>query len=192
MENSKPSPEERFHANVIGLGELLFDIVKEVNSKGYNIMTPKAIEVAVRVLERLPHTSIINTFIKKSHEKEIKEFKDHWWEKIRDRERNFFLQNAGTIFSDLPINQVNAFSEIFSLKDAEGHFVVSKEDEEEIWEYFESLVKIAIKYIHEKRHPILIRSASEETRRYKVSLFDFVDVGEHAKAWGIDLEFYEE
>jgi len=132
MENSsKPSPEERFHANVIGLGELLFDIVKEVNSKGYNIMTPKAIEVAVRVLERLPHTSIINTFIKKSHEKEIKEFKDHWWEKIRDRERTFFLQNAGTIFSDLPINQVNAFSEIFSLKDAEGHFVVSKEDEEE-------------------------------------------------------------
>jgi len=188
----KPSPEERFHANVIGLGELLFDIVKEVNGKGYDILTPKAIEVAVRVLERLPHTSIINTFIKKSHETEIKEFKDHWWEKIRGRERTFFLQNAGKIFSDLPMNQVNAFSKIFSLKDAEGNFVVSKEDEEEIWEYFESLVKIAIKYIHEKRHPILIRRASEETRRYEFSLFDFVDIGEHAKAWEIDLKFYEE
>lgn len=192
----KPSPEERFHANVVGLGELLYDIVKEVNGKGYEIVTPSMIELTVRVLEKLDHVTVIHTFISKSYEGErIAEFKDHCWEKIRGRDRTFFLQNAGKIFSDLPMvptNSVNAFSKMFSLKDAEGNFVVSKEDEEEIWEYFESLVKIAIKYIHEKRHPVLIHRESEEIRRYENRAFENIDIVRHARSWGIDLEFYED
>jgi len=193
MEKSgSPSPEERFHTNVVGLGELLYDIVREVNNKGYQIITPQVIELAVRVLEKLDHTTVIHTFINKSHEKEGNtDLKEHCWEKIRVRDRTFFLQNAGKIFSDLPMSRVNAFSQMFSLKDTDGNFVVSKEDEEEIWEYFESLVKIAIKYIHEKRQPILIRHESEEIRRYENTFFEEVDLSFHAKSWGIELEFNE-
>jgi len=194
MEKSgKPSPEERFHANVVGLGELLHDIVREVNGKGYEIVTPQVIELAVRVLEKLDHITVIHSFIRKSNEKEKTEgdLKEHCWEKIRVRDRRFFLQNAGKIFSDLPMSKVNAFSHMFSLKDADGNFVVSKEDEEEIWEYFESLVKIAIKYIHEKRQPILIRHESEEIRRYEKRAFEEVDLASHAKFWEIELEFNE-
>ena len=195
MEKSaKPLPEERFHANVVGLGELLHDIVKEVNEKGYEIVNPQVIELAVRVLEKLPPVTVIRTFISKSHEEErerIPGLESHCWEKIRIRDRTFFLQNAGKIFSDLPMSRVNAFSKMFSLKDSEGNFVVSKEDEEEIWEYFESLVKIAINYIHEKRQPILIRHETEEIRRYEQRAFENVDITSHGKAWSMELEFYE-
>ena len=63
-------------------------------------------------------------------------------------------------------------------------------DEDEIWLYFESFVKIAIKYIHGNRKPVMIRTGSEEMRKYQEeSFFGDVDLLSHADKWGVVLEF---
>lgn len=192
-QNTRPPPEERFHANVIGLGELIYDLVRKVNAKGHNLINPELVKLAVCLLGKLDHGAVINTFIHKSNNNargELVPFEHHCWTKIKAHDRSFFLENAGEIFSDLPMNRVDAFSRMFSLVDSDGNPVVPEEDEAEIWDYFESLVKIAIKYIHNRRGPTLIRRGTEEIRRYNSDdFFSKVDIARHAELWNMDLEF---
>lgn len=196
MDSDKPSPEERFHTNLVGLGELIFDLVTEVNAKGHNIINPEVVKLAVCLLYKLDHVTVINTFISGSNKLDKNghpvPFEEHCWTKIKARDRSFFLDNAGVIFHELPCDRIDAFSRMFSITDADGNPVVAKEDENEIWEYFESLVKIAIKYIHFKRQPQLVRRGTEEIRRYKANNFlENVDLSQHAKHWDLTLEFPE-
>jgi len=196
MDSGKPSPEERFHTNLVGLAELIFDLVTEVNAKGYNIIPTKVVELAVHLLYQMDHITVINTFISGSNKPDEKggpvPFEDHCWTKIKARDRRFFLDNVGVIFHGLPSNQINAFSRMFSLTDTDGNPIVAKEDENEIWEYFESLVKITLKYIHSKRQPQLVRRGTEEIRRYKADdFFESVDLAQHTRHWDLTLEFPE-
>ena len=190
-----PSHAERFHANAVGLGELIHDVVKDVNSRGHFVVEPAVVNIAVRILERISSDSVINTFIQKSNtSKDGKPFsiEEHHWTKIRLRDRSFFINNAGEIFSGLPGDRIEAFSKMFGNFDSEGNPVVPSEDEDEIWLYFDSFVKIAIKYIHEHRKPVLIRRGSEETRRYrKEDFFPNVDLLTHAEEWRVNLTFPE-
>ena len=188
-----PSHADRFHTNVIGLGELIHDVVKDVNSRGHFVVEPALVNLAVRILERLPSNSVIDTFIEESNTSKDGSpltIEDHCWTKIKLRDRSFFINNAGEIFSGLPGDRIDAFSKMFGSFDSEGNPVVPSDDEDEIWLYFESFVKIAIKYIHENRKPVLIRRGSEETRKYQdESFFRSVDLRTHADRWGVVLDF---
>jgi len=62
-----PSHADRFHTNVVGLGELIHDVVKDANSRGHFVVEPALVNLAVRILERLPSNSVIDTFIEKSN-----------------------------------------------------------------------------------------------------------------------------
>lgn len=195
-QDSRPPPEERFHHNIIELGQVIHDLVEKVNSKGHKIINPEVVNFAVCILSKLNHVSVIDTFIRKSsydEEGNPVPFKEHCWTKIRARDRKFFLENAGEIFSNLPSNRVDAFGRMFSLKDEDDNPVVPKEDEDEIWEYFESLVRISIKYVHQKRKPKLIRRGTEEIRRYEVStFFSDINIAHHAENWSIELHYTQE
>jgi len=192
-EEPRPPPEERFHANVIGLGELVYDIVKKVNATGNFIINPELVKITICILDKLDHTTIIDTFIHKSTYNKSNEalpFEEHCWTKIHEKDKSFFLENAGEIFGDLQMNRVDAFSRMFGANDEHGNPIVPERDEEEIWEYFKSLVKITIKYIHEKRQPKLLRRGSEEIRRYeKDDFFSDVDIARHADLWKIQFHF---
>lgn len=188
-----PSHEERFKANVVGLGDLILEIVKEVNDKGHFVVEPAVVNLTVRVLERLPSKAIISTFINKSNtaaDGNVFSLEKHCWSKIRSRDRSFFVENAGEIFNGLPVERIDAFSKMFSAVDENGKPIVPEEDEEEIWEYFESFVKISIKYIHENRKPVAIRTGTEELRKYQdESFFADVNLLDHADNWNIALAF---
>lgn len=188
-----PSHAQRFHTNAVGLGELIHDVVKDVNSRGHFVVEPAVVNIAVRILERISSNSVINTFIKKSNTDKCGNpfpLEDHHWTKIRLRDRNFFINNAGEIFSGLPGDRIEAFSKMFGSFDSEGNPVVSSEDEDEIWLYFDSFVKIAIKYIHENRNPVSITKGSEKTNKYlKEDFFPEVDLSSHAASWNINLTF---
>lgn len=193
IDSKRPSHEERFHVNVVGLGHVICDLVKTVTRKGHTVVNPQLVDLAVCLLSKLDCVTVIETFIYKSNENEgedTMQFEDHCWTKIKNRNRSFFIENAGEIFSDLPANRVDAFSRMFSMVDKDGKSMVPEDDENEIWDFFESLVKIAIKYIHSKRKPQLLRRGTEETRRYEDdTFFSKVDLSRHAECWEIDLVF---
>jgi hypothetical protein len=178
---SAPSHEKRFQANVVGLAELLQDIVEEVQRKGYKVIQLELLRLATSLLSKMNPEDLINGFIRYSH---------LHWDKIHERNRDFFIHNAQNVFGDLPFKDINAFKNLFELQDSRGNYVVSKEDENDIWSFFSPLVKICIKYIHSKRQPKLIQGKRGEERIYEGTFMpEIKDLHIHAARWKVVLDF---
>jgi hypothetical protein len=191
-----PSAEDRFHQNVLGLAELIYDIVCDVQEKGFPVVSPPILEFAIGILRGFSSKQVIETFICKANEASVQTteeedcFEDHPFVKIYHQDRDFFLSNTNILFSQLPPDRVRLFGEMFSGKDESGNPIVPEEDEEEVWEYFKSLVRIALKYIHQQRQPILIREAHQEIRKYqRPDVFSDIDLARHATLWELNLPF---
>lgn len=188
MSGQEQVPEEiRFSRNVGGLAEDVHGIVSKFHQQGYPIINPVLIEFASRLIEKLDKETLINGFIKFSHM--------HWGE-IKKRKREFFLDHARGIFAGLPLNNIDAFKMLFELKKEDGSHLVCGDDEETLWLYFESLVKVSIKYIHRKRMPKSYKT--ERGVMFEYTRSDFfnddnikINLEEHAKIWEIHLDFPE-
>lgn len=167
-----PPPEERFCENINGVIETVTFGVQEAQRKGHSIISPLLLSLAGAAIAQYDKRFIIETFINKSHEH---------WDKIRAHNRNFFIENAADIFSDLPLGNVEAFKKLFTLRDGDGKPIAGEEFEDELWSTFESLVKICVNYIHENRE----MDASGE---YAYEFFEHVDLERHAKTWGMNLK----
>lgn len=139
-ERSLPTTVERFFMNVEGLFQLISELVNSAYQSGYKIVSPYLVNFAGFVLFKLDKHFVIRTFIEKSHEH---------WEQIRLKDEDFFLNSAGKVFAGLPMDNVNAFKELFTLNMKNGEKFVSDDDRDAIWEYFESLVRISIHYLQE-------------------------------------------
>jgi len=181
MDTILPPPEERFHQNVIGLSQLVYDLVSNANSRGYKTIHPSTVEFASLLLMGYDKKSLIETFIKHSHKH---------WDQIKRRDENFFDKNCHDIFKGLPMNNVNAFRELFMLKDSNGNHVIKAEDRDAIWDFFESLIKIGINYIHQNRKPsVKTDNDGKKLPVYTQGFFNDVNLEHHASVWGVKRKF---
>lgn len=167
-----PPPEVRFCENINGVIETVSFGVQEAAKKGHNIINPTLLSLAGAAISQYDKRFIIETFINKSHEH---------WDKILGRNRTFFIENAGGIFGDLPLGNVEAFTKLFTLQDRSGGPIAGVEFEDDLWALFQSLVKICINYIHENRE---MNTQGE----YEYEFFEHVDLKHHASHWGMVLK----
>jgi hypothetical protein len=137
---SLPTTVERFFMNVEGLFQLISELVNSAYQSGHKIVSPYLVNFAGFVLFKLDKEYVIKTFIESSNKH---------WEQIRLKDEDFFVSSAGKVFAGLPMDNVNAFKELFLLKMSNGERFVSEDDRDAIWEYFESLVRISIHYLQE-------------------------------------------
>lgn len=180
----EPSSEERFYQTVVELTQLIHDLVSESYDKGYEIVSPGLVQMGGIILSAYNKMKIIQVFIKYSH--------SHW-DEIRNRNESFFDEHSTSIFGDLPLNNVNAFKALFTLRDKNGHHVITKDDRDAVWDFFHTLVKISIKYIHLGRRPVQrIDNKGKPKCIYLAHFFDEVDIETHAKEWKIQLDFKRE
>lgn len=191
----KPPPEERFKNNVIEMMSFCEDILKELIRRGYqDIPSPDLIKFGGGVILKMDDHFIIEGFIVKSL--------SHW-DKIKAKDESFFIDHSTEIFSKVPVEIIKTFVELFRLKDKNGMHVVSKENRDVIWAFFESFVKISINYIHNRRMPILVdkeEKVSKEneperyiivsTPKYKTNYMNStINLRKISEKWGIVLKF---
>jgi|DewCreStandDraft_4_1066084.scaffolds.fasta_scaffold10889_2 hypothetical protein len=176
-----PPPEERFYQNMLGLSHLIYDLVDSAYKKEYRIVKPSLVELATTILSSYPKRKLIENFISYSHEH---------WDEIRERKEKFFEEHAVSIFSDLPLNNVNAFRELFQLQDKNGEPVIKQEDRDAIWDFFQAFVKISIHYIHQNRQPTVVTDPDgNKVPVYTRKFFEEVDLERHANLWGVKRRF---
>lgn len=162
--NQEVPAEERFHTNIVGFGNLAFQLISDANAAGFKTINPKLVELACTIINRYNNIEIIDNFIYFSHPSEIKQYEltknggaqatitlnalsmENHWDKIYVRNENYFIEHANKIFSKLPMNNVNLFKDLFELKDSNGNQVINENDRNLIWDYFDSFVNISIKY----------------------------------------------
>jgi len=135
-----PTTVERFFMNVEGLFQLVSELVNTSYQSGYQIVSPYLVNFAGFVLFKMEKEFVLRSFIDKSHKH---------WNQILVRDEDFFINSAGKVFAGLPLDSVNAFRELFLLKTKSGERMVSEDDRDAMWDYFDSLVRISIHWLQE-------------------------------------------
>ena len=176
-----PSEEERFITNVKCLTELVHELTSMCWDAGHRQINPLLINLAGAYISGLNKTELVETFISHTHE--------ICWEEIRNRNENFFIEHTREIFGKLPVEQgnIDAFKMLFTAKDEHGESVISPDDKIAVWDFFGTLVKICIKYVHRVRECYLFDKEGKMVPRYKYNRFPEIKVREHAKKWDIEL-----
>jgi len=126
-------------------------------------------------LESFDKTKLIEAFITQSYK--------HWY-LILKRDRDYFVKHAESIFSGISAGNISAFSKLFE-KGKDGKLIIEQEDEDCISDYFNSLVKISIRYIHRMRQPVKEKDGSYSYKNK--AAFSFVDLEKEVKDWNMKL-----
>lgn len=195
MATKKSTPQSRFKDNMIDMIEFCRTMVVDLTKRKYSVVNPKLIEIGGAYLkENFDDISLIEGFIFRS----VKH-----WDKIKDRDENFFIQHSNAIFGEkIPIDIIKMFTNLFTMKDNTGKPVLHQDDRDIIWEYFESFVRISIKFVHEKRRPfstekekVVTDPETGETKTIKVVVPEYetkagtsdINLVVLAKRWNVEL-----
>ena len=144
------------------------DIIIESKDNPKTKINPKLINIANTFLKPINSHNLITNFIEKSND---------YWDQIIIHDENFFTEHCQDIFYGLPENHIKDFQQLF--KDN----VIEDEDKDILWEYFKSLVKISIHYIHEQRQPKLV----DGKPAYSKDFFPLIKLKQISKKWGVKL-----
>jgi len=155
----------------------LIDIVYE---HGHEIVSPQLVGFVGPVLQGIDKIELIETFINSTYMPN-----EEFWTQINQRQEVFFYEHANSIFKQLPMNNVNAFKTLMSANDDDGNQIITAEDREVLWDFFGTLIKICIHYVHEGRKPKL----HDGKPRYTKKFFDHISIETHAKTWNVKLNF---
>jgi len=107
-------------------------------------------------LDAFPSDELIETFIEYSFIKDPQGEVTCIWDKIFQRDEKFISKNAGFLFRNMPMVQIDkiaAFQVLFESKDKAGNPVINLADRNSIWDYLNGTVRIVLVYIHEQRNP---------------------------------------
>jgi len=173
--------EERFAKNTTIMAQAVQECIQKLYNAGYKTANPTMIALAVSVISSFDKHYLIQGFIENSHKK--------CWDSIKERDEIYFVANAANIFKYLPLDKVNLFKDLFTTKDVQGISVISQTVKNQLWDIFDAMVKISIKYIHKKRGPYSYVTDTGILTAYSLSFFDDVDIKYHSTKWGVKLEF---
>jgi hypothetical protein len=172
-----PPEEERFAKNAAIMAEAVYESVLILYNAGYKTVDPGMIKLVTAVISGFDKHFLIKGFIENSHEK--------CWDNIRNRSEVFFVEQAADIFKYLPVDKVNLFKDLFTTVDNSGHSVVSQNLKDQLWDLFDVMVKISIKYVHKNRKPY----NDGVKNLYREEFFKDVNIPYHSNAWEVQLEF---
>lgn len=178
--------EERLKIVTLALSDLIYLLVNNMYTQKLTTITPEIIILAKGVIGKLFPHYIADNYIKYSHK---------FWPQIKARNRSFLIDNANKIFGDLPTSHVDAFKLLFSSTklSADGksqEYLVEKKYEDACWAYFESMTKIAIKYVHRKRGPKVTTLPTGGTKHeYTVQHLQDVDLETNRQMFNVTLEW---
>lgn len=182
LHTSEPPHHERFYENLIDFGRLVTELITLCHERGFNVVHPTVLRLGISYVANMDKIKLIENFI---------EYSKHVWEKIISRDETFFSdkENGKKLFVDLP-NVVEHIYVLLILKDKDGTSVITAEDKAAIWNYADSWLKICVKYIHDKRKPVLMSNGKGQyERKYQVRYQADIKLPRFTEHYGVELEW---
>src|SRR5437868_5949819 len=140
---SSAPEEERFATNAKIMAQAVQESVQRLFNAGYKTVNPGLVAFAVTIISSFDKHYLIQGFIENSHAT--------CWDSIKNRDEIFFVENVKDVFKYLPMDKVNLFKDLFCTKDVNGNNVVSQSLKDQLWNLFDAMIKISIKYVHKNR-----------------------------------------
>lgn len=132
----------RFHIYLAHIFTKLGEGVRDLNARNINTdgITTSHVQLASLAVSAMGKVNVLDIFVNNSYKH---------WNKIMNREMNFFIENADSIFGGIPAlkdsngnSRITIFKTVFS----SGH--LNSDIVEEIWATLAVMVKGAVKYLH--------------------------------------------
>lgn len=161
---AKPE-EERFSLVTANMIDAIHYGVSNLHKKGLTTIEPNNVKFVGAFISSFDKHLLIQEFIKKSHAH---------WDKIKERNEDFFITHSSSVFSFLPTAYVSMFTDLFTAVDKDGKKVVQQNLKDDIWGIFDAMVKISIKY-------------TNKTQLKGDDMLGDVNVSKHATLWGVTL-----
>ena len=172
-------PADRFQTNILDLTQIIKEIIQRCSKNKHTNINPNVIDLVLGFLQGHTSEKIIHTFADKSYD---------YWASIKNREESFFKDSCKKVFSDLPEDYVDSFRKLFETTDTNGQSIITDDEKNLIWDYFESFVKISLHYIHEGRKPqIIINNEGRSQKIYRQNFFKNVKLQKESKNWNVKL-----
>lgn len=162
-----------FSSNMSTLISLLTECVGILEQFGVPTVNATLLSLGDLYLKNQNQQDLLDNLIRKSHET--------CWDRIYEKNENFFIENAGVIFAAFE-NHVGVFKVIFTALDMNGQKIIGDDIRDDIWLVLKGIVSIAIKYIHNGRCPM-------PGPRYTLPFFDMVNLSYHIPKWEIPVTF---
>lgn len=173
-----PGHKERFYENMVDFTHLLKSLIEKTAKYGHNCVNPIFVNIAMAIIEGYNKDEIISNFIFYSHK---------YWDRIHRHDETFMKENSLLIFEGIPKNHIDSFKMIFDVKTPSGNFIIDNTDKMIIWEFFESFIKISIKYIHDKRESVARKIGGETRISWTKHYMDEIDLQDEAIKWKVAL-----
>lgn len=165
---TKLPPEERFKIVTMELCDVMIELL---NKQKNPVIPPFMVAIAKIYMSGLSNDTLIENYIHYS--------KSHW-DAVLKKDTEYFLKNKVSVFGELP--QGNG-PEMFSAFMSKGS---KPEDVEMIWTFQQTFVKIAIRYIHNRRSPY--RTAGGMPA-YRTEYYSDINLTDMAQKFRVDLVF---
>jgi len=162
----KATPSQRFVDTIDVLIEIIIECAEKLNPysrEKIDIVTLNIIKTGIKMMDS---DIMINNFILNSYK---------YWDQIKQRDKNFFIDNAIDIFGHLSgdaMRHIDGFKNIFTCTDGKNKLVIDSDTIDSIWEGFQILIKISINHIY-KNNP-------EKN-------FNYINITNESKKWNVQL-----
>ena len=175
MDNIRNKPEEdRLIFNLELLMDLISNsmkILQQSTSLNYENEMAK-LNLYKAGIKFLGSRNITENFIKYSHE--------DCWDQIKNKDENFFLQNAQQVFASVPSSTIDSLKLIFTSVDKNGETIIDEDYKNNIWKTLHNMIKISIKYVHRVRKEKMVNSEKYDNFLPEINLLH------HAQNWNFD------
>lgn len=132
---------QRFHNTTVDFLEFIASSIADLRQKKMTRYTEVQVNIARNILSAYPPNTLVDDFIE--HNK--------YWEHVAARNEDFILTDVPEIYKNMRID-VNLLIEPFrAFKANPDNGVIIDEDIDNMWKYFEVMVKISCNYINNHR-----------------------------------------
>lgn len=179
---------QRFSENLEDFFNLIVQLVQEAKATHPDLIgwNPEPIKSLYKLMKVYQPEDIMRMWVSETH---------MHWGAVKERNIEFFvvtqtlLQKTDTI---LPVKDLNAaiLVEMANRKSKEGAFIISRENLDVIWSYWDAFIIILIDHVHTTRKPKTRLLA--DGRRQAVYTAKYVpqfDIQATCRIWKVDLRF---
>jgi len=164
-------PQERFKERLVQFIDFTKSLVIEANEHGIETpVSPLILDISKNFIGKEEADKIITTFILRSFPN---------WGEIQKHNLPFMKGEGLKAFYGIPEKNLKDFTALFDVIKPDGTPLLSPPVEEKLWDFFESLVRISICYVHVKRSPDPV------TKKYTQNFFPDIKVKSQVETWKI-------
>jgi hypothetical protein len=166
------SPQDRFKDRLVQFIDFTKGLVIEANEAGIETpVSPFLLDLSKNFIAKEDSDKIITTFILRSYPN---------WNRIHSHDLEFMKGEGLKAFHGIPEKNLKDFTALFDTTKPDGTKLLTPVVEGQLWDFFESLVRTSVCYVHQQRKPDPV------TKKYTANFFPDMKVRVQVEAWKIE------